>query len=316
MIKLLAYVFGGASAFGAALYFAVYLYRWEWQRALIAGVLVVICEILLACTVVVSRIARLEQRVLSDEAARERSRPRPARHPAPQGRAEDVRLRLAQSREHGAPRFAWLRGADGTERTYVFIPVLLATGALLSGTAWVVQRIAAATARPTDRRLAGRLAVLGAPAEAVTEPGPDLDGLPVLTSAGPRRWRRRILGAAVLALCLTALITTLQELTETRGESRPDASATAVLLEVSVRGDHSPHRRDILAHQLWTRCRTSTSVIPDSAMLSHVKGDMYAGVVHPALTGHDRMRLRGCLSDAQVDRVTFDVVGEGQLDRG
>jgi Pyruvate phosphate dikinase, AMP/ATP-binding domain len=241
-----------------------------------------------------------------------------APRPAGQGRVDEVRLLLAQTRERGAPRFPWLREYDGagTDRTFVFVPMLLATGALLSGTAWVLQRIATATAGPRDRRIAGQLAVLGAPVEAATEPGPDLDDIPVLAAGRPHRWRRRVAGAAIMGLCLAALITLLSEFSETQRQDRPEASATAVLLEVSVRGDQTPGWRDLMAHQLWTQCRTSPAVVPDSATLSHVKGDMYAGVVHPALADHDRMRLRGCLVDAQVDRVTFDVVGDGQVGRG
>ncbi|WP_405947258.1 hypothetical protein OG588_11960 [Streptomyces prunicolor] len=77
-------------------------------------------------------------------------------------RQEDVLVRLRQgSVEREGARFRWLE--ETADRTYVFVPVLMVTGVLLSGLAWVVQRIAAATGRPTERRLAGRLAVLAAP---------------------------------------------------------------------------------------------------------------------------------------------------------
>jgi hypothetical protein len=63
----------------------------------------------------------------------------------------------------------WLRSGDltrlnGTERTFVFVPVLMVAGAALSGLALVIQKVAGATARPgAERRLAGRLAALTAP---------------------------------------------------------------------------------------------------------------------------------------------------------
>jgi hypothetical protein len=67
---------------------------------------------------------------------------------------------LRQLRAHPsepANPFAWM---DGTH-TNVFIPVLLGAGAVLSALAWVVDRIARATAGPgLDKRLARQLSSL------------------------------------------------------------------------------------------------------------------------------------------------------------
>ena len=53
--------------------------------------------------------------------------------------------------------FAWM---DGT-KTNVFIPVLLGAGAVLSALAWVVDRIARATAGPVlEKRLARQMSTL------------------------------------------------------------------------------------------------------------------------------------------------------------
>lgn len=40
--------------------------------------------------------------------------------------------------------------------------------------------------------------------------------------------------------------------------------------------------------------------------------DMYAGVVRPALPAHDRMRLRGCLTDTGLERahLTVTIIGD------
>ena len=43
-MKYLSYVFGGVSAAAAAGYLIVYLYRWEWQRAILSGVLLLVIE--------------------------------------------------------------------------------------------------------------------------------------------------------------------------------------------------------------------------------------------------------------------------------
>jgi hypothetical protein len=56
----------------------------------------------------------------------------------------------------------------------VFIPVLLGAGALLSGLAWVVERLARATAgRAAEHGLAGRLAALDLPADGLLDGGTD-----------------------------------------------------------------------------------------------------------------------------------------------
>ncbi|MGW0820556.1 hypothetical protein [Streptomyces sp. NPDC002845] len=100
------------------------------------------------------------------------------------------------------------------------MPVLMVAGVLLSGLAWVAQRIASATARPTaERRLAGRLSVLAAPDPAVLA---DLEDRPTLP--GSRRRTVRLTAATVVGtVLLTALVVGLAELTQTvrSGRTRP-----------------------------------------------------------------------------------------------
>lgn len=216
----------------------------------------------------------------------------------------------------GGSRFRWLDGDDRDHRdnrTYVFVPVLMVTGVLLSGLAWVVQRVASATARPAaERRLAGRLAVLAAP-----PPDTGLEDLPpVGTEPGRRRRLGRLVAVGgVSAALLVALVVGLAELTQTREEHADGSEATSVLLRVDMRGSAAtPERRALAAHQLWERCRDSTSVPLRHATLGSLDDDLYAGVVHPALTSHDRMRLRGCLEDTGLDKAHLTVVGIGDAD--
>ncbi|MCX4668022.1 hypothetical protein OG453_15300 [Streptomyces sp. NBC_01381] len=179
-MKRLAYFFGGAAATGAAVYLVVYLYRWQWQRAILCGVLLLVVEIVLLGAVLLGRIARVEERL------RDADR-----------RQEDVLARL-RTDGNTAPdsrtaRFRWLDD-DPAGRTYVFVPVLMVTGVLLSGLAWAVQRIASATARPAaEQRLAGRLAVLAAP-----PPGTGLEDLPPPGAPRDRRGTVRLLAAATV----------------------------------------------------------------------------------------------------------------------
>jgi hypothetical protein len=304
-MRRLAYFFGAAAAGGAALYFVVYLYRWQWQRAVLCGVVLLVVEVLLLGLVLVGRLARVEER-MRDYDVRQRELTE---------RQRDVlaRLREGQRPEEaaGAARFRWLE--EPAERTYVFVPVLMVTGVLLSGMAWLVQRVAASTARPAERKLAGRLAVLAAPDPAA---GLDLDDVPPRAGRRTRAQSVRLAVTAVLGTALLgALIVGLATLTQTRHEREDDSAATSVLVRIDVRdAGMTPERRALAARQLWEGCRDSTSVALNRATLGDLGDGLFAGVVRPALTEHDRVRLRGCLEDTALERAHLTVVGMGDTE--
>jgi hypothetical protein len=189
----------------------------------------------------------------------------------------------------------------------------MVTGVLLSGLAWVVQRIASATGRPAERRLAGRLAVLAAP-----EPGTlagELEDRPAIGRRSKGRVARTAVVGVVGAALLAALVVGLADLTQTREQSASGSEATSVLVQVDVRGaDMTAERQALAAQQVWERCRDSTSAPLNHATLGSLGDGMFAGVVRPALTEHDRMRLRGCLEDAALDRAHLTVMGMGDTD--
>ncbi|MET8445726.1 hypothetical protein [Streptomyces sp. NPDC005209] len=300
-MRRIAYLFGGAAAAGAGVYVVVYLYRWQWQRAILCGVLLLVVEVMLLGIVLLGRLTRIEER-LRDADRRQRESA---------ARQEDVLARLRNTPDTGS-RFRWLE--DPAERTYVFVPVLMVTGVLLSGLAWLVQRIASKTARPVaERRLAGRLAVLAAP-------GPDEDrDLEELSPPGATRTRGRTVRLTVATLVgaalLGALVVGLAELTQTREERANENEATSLLLRVDMRGSGlTAERRSLAAQQVWERCRDATSVPLNHASLGSLGEGLFAGVVRPALTDHDRMRLRGCLEDTVLDRAHLTVVGVGDAD--
>ena len=301
-MRRIAYVFGSLAAAGAGTYLVVYLYRWQWQRAILCGILLLVVEVMLLGIVLLARLTRIEDRVKESD----------ARQQELTARQEDVLARLRQtSAEREGARFRWLE--DTADRTYVFVPVLMVTGVLLSGLAWVVQRIAAATGRPAERRLAGRLAVLAAP----EQPGTvgELEDRPALGRRSKGRLARTAVVGVVGAALLTALVVGLADLTETREQSASDSEATSVLVQVDVRGaDMTAERQALAAQQVWERCRDSTSVPLNHATLGSLGDGMFAGVVRPALAEHDRMRLRGCLEDAALDRAHLTVMGMGDTD--
>ncbi|WFB11284.1 hypothetical protein LRS74_32795 [Streptomyces sp. LX-29] len=303
-MKYVGYLFGGLSAAYAGYYMVLYLYRWEWQRALISGVLLLVIEGFLACLILLNRLSRLERRLTEYDA-----------------RVAEVQRRLDQSRETPPDRrFRWIGSEDvnGTQRTFVFVPVLMVAGAALSGIAFAVQKIASATARPgAERRLAGRLAALTAPAD--TAPGgaaraARLEDRPAVPPS--RAGRKLAAGAAAVAavVLLTLMREELADATQTRPEATPDAAASTVVFRIEMRGDETPEARELAAGDLWQTCRRSTAAQNDRAFLQGLEDEVYAGVIRPALTPHDLMRLRGCIEDASTNRATASVLGEGQAE--
>lgn len=126
----------------AGWYVFVYLYRWEWNRALVSGIIFLAAEVALLGALLLERLAQLKQRLAQFDAA-------------PNG--ERVLNRLRERAPEPARPFAWL----GRPQANVFVPVLLGAGVVLSAMAWVVDRLARLIAVPTmERGLARKLARL------------------------------------------------------------------------------------------------------------------------------------------------------------
>jgi hypothetical protein len=302
-VRYVSHVLGALSTLAAAVYLVVYLYRWEWQRAVICGVLLLAVESFSVCVILLGRMGRLERRLTDADA-----------------RVEEVRRRLEHTRDvSAASPFRWL-GADhhaGAGRTYVFVPILMVTGAALSGIAWLVQRIATATAGPgAEHRLAGRLAPLAAPPGGARGVVAQLEDRPAVPPARPLRALLTAVGAAVAVVGLVCGVCALADATETRDEARPNAAASTVVFSVQVYGTSSGTAREMAARDLWESCRRSTSSVNPGASLGRLSDNIYAGVIRPALSDHDVMRLRGCLSDAVANRATAKVLGDGQAAPG
>jgi hypothetical protein len=130
----------------AGWYVFVYLTRWEWNRAIVSGVIFLAAEVALLGTLVLERLARVLRRVETID------------------RPDDRVVSILQThRPEPLHPFAWLQG---TQTTNVFVPVLLGAGLVLSGLAWIVERVARITAVPTmERGLAHRLTRLQPPSD-------------------------------------------------------------------------------------------------------------------------------------------------------
>lgn len=142
----------------AAAYMVVSLNRWEWNRAMFFGLVVVIAEVALASALILSRLSRLTAALEVDPTVL------------------DV---LRETRPPQPNRFEWLEQASS--RTNVFIIFLVGGGVLLSTVAWIVDHVASRTATPVaEVRLTRQLRPIGYP------PGGLLvDDMTVLAQAVP-----------------------------------------------------------------------------------------------------------------------------------
>lgn len=139
-MKIIAWVAGVATLLTGALYMIVSLNRWEWNRALFFGLIVLIAEVGLATGLVLRRLARLEYSLAAEPAV-----------------ADIVR----ETRPPTPDRFAWL---TRPEQANVFITFIVGGGVILSGVAWVVDRVAARTSTPAgEERLTRALAPISYP---------------------------------------------------------------------------------------------------------------------------------------------------------
>lgn len=157
-MRKIAWLVAVATLLATGSYVFVYLYRWEWHRALLVGVLFLAAEVAVGIALVLRRLGPREP--TDDDAAEESDAFTAARPDRP-----------ASSRDH----FAWLRGDAGFG---VFVPVLLGSGVIVSAIAWLVERVAArATRRSAADSVAERLVPLAFPSSLLVE-HPELSAPP------------------------------------------------------------------------------------------------------------------------------------------
>jgi hypothetical protein len=155
IVRRLGLVIAGVTLAASGTYVFVYLYRWEWNRALISSALFIAAEVALVGMVLARRMKSIERQV--DDLARA------------------DRRRIAGLLHESAPpprvTFDWL---TRPERLGVFVPVLLGAGLILSALAWVVERLARLTAGPVaEHHLAARLDDLRLPPGGFLDAGHD-----------------------------------------------------------------------------------------------------------------------------------------------
>jgi hypothetical protein len=265
-------------------YTLVYLYRWEWHRAILAGVFLVVAEVALAAAVLLRRLVALDRRLTEVVEATARPAPQP-----------EILVHLREAAPAPRPPFAWLE----PDRLGVFLPILLGAGVLASAAAWVVEALARKTAQPAlERRLAARLEVFALPAGGLLGPG---SAEPVLRARGASAWPAR-LGLMILGVFGGALgIDELADATQTRPDSVRAGVHTVVELE--LHGELAQAAPARVAASLWHTCEgTLRRGLPEPVVTD--LGNARVQLALPVDVGaHALRRLHGCLEDAALDRV-------------
>ncbi|WP_067450003.1 hypothetical protein [Actinomadura macra] len=299
----------GVTIFWSGAYVVIYLARWEWQRALMAGELLLVGLVVLLAVLGARRLARMERRLTELIEGTARPVESPARLSAvPSRRVSErasERAPYAARQVDETQRFGWLEPDGDAYR--VFIPVLLGAGIVVSGLAALVERLAAAFGRGGRSGTLGRVRL---PDALEPPPGGVLAGAPDLAPPRPDRtaWLRA--AAVTLAVLLvTALV--VDELAE-RTQDRPDrpvaAAASTVVIEAATRGETGATTVEPLVVRLWEYCRGATRPYVEGGGTVALGGDRFALVVRPALGEHALRRMRGCLQDAMIDRARFRVL--------
>jgi hypothetical protein len=164
-VKIIAWLAGIGTLLAGGVYMIVSLNRWEWNRALFFGLIVLIAEVGLATGLVLRRLARLEYNSKNSGSS---GTVDPAIAPI-----------LRETRPPSPDRFAWLR--ESNQGLNVFITFLVGGGVLLSAIAWLVDRVASKTSSPVgEERLARQLGPISYPSGGLL-----LDDITVLAQEVP-----------------------------------------------------------------------------------------------------------------------------------
>lgn len=286
----------------SGVYVLVYLFRWEWHRAIISALFFLAAEVGLLAGVLLRRLSRLEQRI--EELA---GRPGLV--------ADEIDPEvLARIREAAPPShepFAWLD--PKSPNLSVFMPFLIGIGALASGLAWVVEQMGRRITAPVlERRLAQRLTPLALPAGGLLGPAPPTTA-PRHGARSLPRWALSIAVATLVTAGATAGIDWLGDAIQTRPEARRANVSTRV--DIAMRGARSEARPEQAAMILWGTCSHVLHGTVGAAAIRENGRGLIEVIVPTDIGPNAEQRLRGCLEDTVVDRVQATVLGVEALPR-
>ena len=280
--KKLAYAVMAVTLAASGAYMFVYLYRWEWNRTLIAGIFFVAAEIGLIGAVILERLKKMETRMASTAAE-------PPALAAIQETAPEQKA-----------GFKWLTSTDGTN---VFVPVLMGAGFVVSGIAWLVERFAHATARPAmERGLAWRLVPLSLPQ------GGFVGGGTAILAPRPSRTKTRVkhtLATIAVAAALSIGIDALGDLTQNRPDRALPGTSSTMVVEIKTRAAGASSVET--ASRLWSACAGTVPAYIETPKIAALGSGKAMIVTQPSLGEHTQRRLTGCLNDTTLDEVQASV---------
>jgi hypothetical protein len=267
-------------------YLLVYLYRWEWNRAVVAGIFFIAAEIALVATALLRKLQAIEARLNGTDGP----------HPLD---------RLRATKPEPSPHFDWLTDPS---RTNVFVPVLLGAGVILSLLAHGVERLASATATPLqERALAARLDAIALPGGGLLGgvPGAGLGGLVVPHVRSWRRGLTRAFGAVIVAFLGVVAIQYLADMTQ----DRPDIGSVPASADIVLEIDRRATRRSELltAEALYIACRHTIGNARQASDFTLLGNGRVGFTITPSFGKHAQRRFVGCLEDALFDRISASV---------
>ena len=287
-------------------YTLVYLYRWEWHRAILAGVFLVVAEVALATAVLLRRLAALDRRlteVVAGPGQAHKSRPAPGRahksRPAP-GRARNPRSSCTCERQPpnlALPSPGWNPTASASSSPSSSAP--------------------ACSPRPRpgwSRRWPGKPP--GRHWSAAWPPGWRSSLCPPAASSATgrrpmRRARRAPAWPARLGLMTLATFggaVGIDELADAT-QTRPDSVRAGVhtVVELQLHGELARAAPARMAASLWHTCEGALRRDLPEPVVTDLGGSRVQLALPVDIGTHALRRLHGCLEDAAFDRVQAGV---------
>lgn len=274
-------------------YVFIYLVRWEWNRALIAGLFFLAAELVLIADVLMVRFGALGSQIQEDRAREQTAA---------------LAARLRRNRPDTPGPFAWL--APDRDRLNVLLPVLIGAGVVLSAVAYLVEQLSRVTAVPVaEHELARGLSTMALPPEGLAPLG-RMPQTPPGALEPPRAgwaWRWFTIGG-LIAILAAGLLVGIQLLLSV---PEPPDPGRAVTVDLVVMRRNLEQQDLEVGMALWTVCRTR---IPEPVLLVSLEQADPAGsaqlrlTMSPAPGRSDTTELVGCLQDAVIERVRADVL--------
>ena len=299
LVHRLGRLLSGAVLVASGSYVFIYLVRWEWNRALIAGLFFLAAELVLIADVLLVRFGGLGHQI---EAERTREQ------------TTALAARLRANRPDSPGPFAWL--APDRDRLDVFLPVLIGAGVVLSAVAYLVEQLSRVTAVPVaEHELARGLSTMALPIEGLSPLGrlPDVPPTPVEPPRVSGVWRW-ITAGGIVAVLAAGILVGFQLLLSV--PEPPDPGRAVSVDMVVMRRDLEQQDLDV-GLALWSVCRVR---IPQEVQLDSLEPTDASDparmrlIMSPAPGESDTKEFVGCLQDAVIERVRAFALAVDDID--